>query len=148
MSELRASVTEALSVMARGLKSVRKTIDADMVEAYMIALERDDLEPLDVREAARSFLRDSDGSFPASSQFRNQCLRAKRSRVDGDWSNARQTVIEEDPMADDDEWIPTSEAKAIINAALNRMAAKFKDNPLTRAERRDVKREIARMKSA
>ena len=148
MSELRASVTEALSVMARGLKSIRKNIDADMVEAYMIALERDDLEPIDVREAARSFLRDSDGSFPASSQFRSQCLKARRGRMDGAWSNShKQPVIEEDPMADDDEWVSRKEAHAIINAALARMTGKQKDWPGD-GKPRDMKREIARMKSA
>lgn len=150
---MNEAMYDGLTRMAGACSSTRK-IDHERVRWYLEALEGDEIQPADVEGASRWFTRDGDGTFPAGPVFRKRCQIERDRRISRQKAavyESKRLAARDDPFSDDaDEWVSQEEARKIIAAALARLDAKFKDNPLTRKDktRRQLDREVKELQRA
>ena len=139
------AISDGLSLL-KDVFGYQRKLDDHFVKSFMFVIQDLELNPYDVEKACQRMAREGGERFPTGPVFRRFCSEEKYRRERLERFQAARS-IQVDVLADDDEWISQSEAKKIVGAALARMTGKQKDWP-GEGKPRDMKREIARMKSA
>ena len=139
------AISDGLSLL-KDVFGYQRKLDDHFVKSFMFVIQDLDCNPYDVEKACQRMAREGGERFPTGPVFRRFCGDEKYRRQKREEAMAYQQK-QADPLADDDEWVSQAEAKKIVAAALARMSGKQKAWP-GEEKPKDMKREIARMKSA
>ena len=140
------AISDGLSLL-KDVFGYQRKLDDHFVKSFMFVIQDLDCNPYDVEKACQRMAREGGERFPTGPVFRRFCGDEKYRRQKREEAMAYQQRTS-DVLADDDDWIPQAEAKKIVSAALARMSGKHKAWPGENEKPKDMKREIARMKSA